>query len=195
MLPRSLAVGVVLSLGVVCSGFAQYSGGGGGGYGGGMGGMRGRHGMMGGMGGGRGGMKQLDPVVADGPPAPAEFARITGAEDTVRYAHLYDNFKTSTQPQRDSLAAARKAMRDAFEDRDRDAATSEASVVKSLGDDLSRRQQTFDDAAKEMVTKDEWKKYQSWRDDQRKAAQERRGAMMGRGRSGGAPPDDGSGDQ
>ena len=181
MLARSLVTCVALSLGVVCAGAAQYTGGGGGGgvggggyggggggYGGGMGGMHGRHGMR----GGAGGMTRLDPVVADGPPAPAAFASITGLADTSRYAHLYDNFKSATQPQRDSLAAARSAMRDAFEDHDREAGMRQANIVKSIGDDLSHRQQTFDDAVKAMVSKDEWKKYQSWRDDQRKDARD-----------------------
>lgn len=94
-----------------------------------------------------------------------------------------------------SLAAARKAMRDAFGDRDRDAAMSQASVVKSIGADLSHRQQTFDDAVKELISKHEWKKYQSWREDRRKSAQARFNGMGGQGHAGGPPPDEGQGDQ
>jgi len=172
---HSLAACLVLSLGVASAAVAQYpDGGAGGGYGGGgYGGMRRGHGMMG-MGRHGGGMKPLDPVIADGPPAPAAFASITGLSDTTAYARLYGNFMDSTKPQRDSLAAARGAMRDAFGSRDRDAMRGQMPLLTSLGDELSGRQKTFDDAVKDMVDTDQWKKYQDWRDDQRKEAESRR---------------------
>jgi hypothetical protein len=140
-------------------------------------------------------MKPVDPVVADGPPAPAEFAKITGAADTQGYARLYDHFMSSTRPQRDSLAAARRAMREAFQDGDREAGRSQGMILKSLNDDLSKRQQTFDDAVKDSVKKEEWKKYQGWREDRRKEAENRRQDMMGRRRGGGAPPEGSPDDQ
>lgn len=175
MLRHGWAGCLVLLLCVAPAAVAQYPDGGtgaGGGYsGGGYGGMRRGHGMMG-M--GRHGMRPLDPVVVDGPPAPADFARITSIADTQPYARLYRNFMALTKPQRDSLAAARNGMRDAFGSGDRDAMRGQMPVLKSLGDELSERQKTFDDTVKGMIGKDEWKKYQDWREDQRKEAESRR---------------------
>jgi hypothetical protein len=186
---RSLAIWLALSAGMTSMTLAQYPDGdaGPGAGGGGPGGMRHGHGMMGG--GPGGGMRPLDPVVVEGPPAPAEFARITSVADTQRYARLYGHLMTATRPQRDSLAAARSAMRDAFQDRDREAGRRQMSLVKSLGDDLSKQQETFDDAVKEILKKEEWKKYQDWRADRRQGAEDHRDEMMGRRRDGGAPPE------
>jgi hypothetical protein len=143
------------------------------------------------MGGGPGGgmMKPIDPVVAEGPPPPEQFATITSVADTQRYATLYGHFMANTKPQRDSLAAARTAMRDAFEDRDREAGRRQMSLLKSLSDDLAKQQETFDKAVKEMLKKDEWKKYQDWRADRREEAEHHRQEMMGRRHEGDAPGD------
>jgi Spy/CpxP family protein refolding chaperone len=187
MRARSFVILLALAGGMTSTMLAQYPDGDGGPGGGGAGGMRHGHGMMGGP--GRGMMKPLDPVVAEGPPPPAQFATITSVADTQRYATLYDHFMTNTKPQRDSLAAARIAMRSAFEDRDREAARRQMSLLKSLGDDLAKQQETFDKAVKEMLKKEEWKKYQDWRADRRKEAEDRRQEMMGGRREGSAPPE------
>ena len=183
---RSLVICLALAAGMSSTVLAQYPDGDAGPGAGGPGGFR-HHGMMGR--GPGGGMKPIDPVVAEGPPAPAEFAKITSVSDTQPYARLYEHFMSSTRPQRDSLAAARKAMRDAFEDRDREAGRRQMSLVKSLGDDLSKQQETFDSAVKEKLKKEEWKKYQGWRADRRQEAEDHRHEMMGRRRDGGAPPE------
>ncbi len=183
---RSLAICLVLAAGTATTALAQYPGGDSGPGPGGPGGMRHGHGMMGGRPGGA--MKPLDPVVVKGPPPPAEFAKITSVADTQRYATLFDHFMAATRPQRDSLTAARSAMRDAFADRDREAGRSQMSLLKSLGDDLSKQQETFDSAVKEMLKKDEWKKYQAWRADRRKEAEDRRNEMMGGRGEGDASP-------
>jgi Spy/CpxP family protein refolding chaperone len=185
---RSLAILLALAGGMTSTVSAQYPDGDSGPGAGGPGGMRHGHGMMGGGPGG-GMMKPLDPVVVEGPPSPAEFAKITSVTDTQRYATLYSHFMTNTQPQRDSLAAARTAMRNAFEDRDREAARRQMSLLKSLGDDLSKQQETFDRAVKEMLKKEEWKKYQGWRSDRRQEAEDHRREMMGGRHEGGAPPE------
>jgi Spy/CpxP family protein refolding chaperone len=187
MRARMLAILLALAGGMTTTVLAQYPDGDSGAGGGGPGGMRHGHGMMGG-GPGRGMMKPLDPVVAEGPPPPTEFATITSVADTQRYATLYGRFMANTKPERDSLAAARTAMRNAFEDHDREAGRGQMSLLKSLGDDLAKQQETFDNALKEMLKKDEWKKYQNWRADRRKEAEDRRQEMMG-GRRGGAPPE------
>jgi hypothetical protein len=189
MLVRSLVVSLALAGGMASTVLAQYPDGGSGPAGGGAGGMHRGRGMMGGRGGG---MRAMDPVVLEGPPAPAEFAEITGVADTQRYARLYEHFMGSTRPQRDSLAAARGAMHGDFENGDREAGRDRMGTIKSFADDLSHQQDTFDAAVKDAVTKDEWKKYQDWRADRRKEAESRHSDMMGRRRGGGAPPEDSS---
>jgi len=188
MRARSLAILLALAGGMTTKVFAQYPDGDGGPGGGGPGGMRHGHGMTGGGPGG-GMMKPLDPVVAEGPPPPAEFARITSVADTQRYATLYRHFTDNTKPQRDSLTAARAAMRGAFEDHDREAGRRQMSLLKSLGEDLAKQQETFDRAVKETIKKDEWKKYQDWRAERRDEAEYHRQEMMGRHHEGGAPPE------
>jgi hypothetical protein len=163
-----------------------------GGYGAGGGaGMHGGHrgGMRGGM-GGPGGMARLDPVVLQGPPAPADFARIVDLpEDRVaRYAQLYDRFMTTTRPQRDSLGTLRQSMRDAFENGDRDAARNQRALIDPLTKDLEQRQAAFDDTLHGVVDKSQWDKYQKWRGDQRKQAENDRQERWRNRQGGQAPP-------
>lgn len=106
MRARSIAICLALAAGTATTATAQYTDGD---SGPGPGGMRHGHGMMGGRSGG--GMRPLDPVVAEGPPPPAEFAKVTSVADTQRYATLFNHFMTATRPQRDSLTAARCATR------------------------------------------------------------------------------------
>ena len=131
-----------------------------------------RHGMR----GGPGRMAALDPVVIEGPPAPAEFARIVElpADSVDRYAQLYDRFMSSTRPQRDSLAAMRRDLREAFEQGDREAARRHRGEFRPLTEELTRQQASFDDSLKPLLAKDQWKRYQQWRDDRRKQADKAR---------------------
>lgn len=130
-----------------------------------------RHGMR-----GAGRMSPPDPVVLTGPPAPAEFARIVAlpADRVGGYAQLYDRFMSSTRPQRDSLVAMRRDLREAFEQGDGDAAQRHRGEFRPLAEELERRQATFDEALQPMLAKDQWKRYQHWRDDQRKQAEKAR---------------------
>ena len=124
--------------------------------------------------GGRGGRRMTppDPVVLNGPPAPAEFARIVKlpAESVTRYTQLYDRFMESTRPQRDSLAAMRRDRREAYSEGDRETARRHRGQLRPLAEDLARQQVTFDDTLKPILTKDQWKRYEQWREDQRKQA-------------------------
>jgi hypothetical protein len=126
---------------------------------------------------GREGMPAPDPVVLQGPPAPAELARIVDLpQDRLdRYTRLYDRFMTATKPQRDSLAALRRGMRDAFADRDREAIRRQRAVMEPIARDLREQQATFDDSLHGLLAEPQWKRYQQWREDERKRAdQERR---------------------
>ena len=169
---RSLAFCLALAAGTTSTALAQYPGGDPGAGEGAPGGMHHGRGMR--HGGGGRGMQAVDPVVVEGPPAPADFARITSVPDTEGYARLYNHFMSTTRPQRDSLAAARGAMREAFDNQDREAGRGQMGAMKSLADDLSHQQETFDGAVKDLISKDQWKKYQDWRADRRKEAQDRR---------------------
>ena len=128
-------------------------------------------------------MQALDPVVADGPPAPADFAKIASPPDDQqrRYVDLYRQFMASTRSQRDSLTVGRRDMRAAFEDGDREGARRQRDAVVALGEELGRRQKTFDDTLKGFLGKDQWKRYDKWRSDERKRAEQERREQWGQG--------------
>ena len=121
-------------------------------------------------------MAPLDPVIADGPPAPAEFAKIASPPDDQqrRYAELYQRFMESTKPKRDSLNIARRDMVGAFQDRDREGARRQRDVVMALGQELTSRQKSFDESLKGFLGKDQWNRYDTWRSDERKRAEQER---------------------
>jgi len=135
----------------------------------------GGHGMRRGM-RGPGRLASLDPVVLQGPPVPAEFARIVELpEDQVgRYAQLYERFMASTRPQRDSLTALRRNLRSTFEQGDRDAARLQLGQLRPLAEELKRSQATFDETLQPLLEKDQWKRYQHWRGDERKRVEKER---------------------
>ena len=134
-------------------------------------------------------MQALDPVVSDGPPAPADFAGIASPPDDQqrRYTELYQQFMASTRPQRDSLNVTRRDMRAAFEDGDREGARRQLGIVVALGDELTRRQKAFDDTLKTFLGKDQWKRYDKWRSDERKRAEQERRERWGQGPGGPEP--------
>ena len=130
-----------------------------------------RHGMR-----GPGRTASLDPVVLEGPPVPAEFARIVELPENQvgRYAQLYERFMASTRPQRDSLAALRRDLRSAFEQGDRETGRQQLGQLRPLTEDLKQRQATFDETLQPLLEKDQWKRYQHWREDERKQAEKER---------------------
>ncbi len=113
----------------------------------------------------------------EGPPVP-DFvvSRFELAEDqTARYRQLYDSFMVATKPQRDSAQGGARAMREAFDARDRATAREHGPTLRRLGDHLAQRQKEFDAALKGFLNSDQWKEYKQWRDEQaRQAAEERR---------------------
>ena len=146
----------------------------------------GRHGgRMHGMGMGRGGSPP-DPVVLQGPPTPPDFQKLVQLPDAKLpgYQNLYDHLMDQTKPQRDSLAALRNTMGDS---EDRSSFQTRREIFQPLSEELTRRQAAFDDALKDMLDKNEWKRYQKWRDDQRKAAEKERQHRWRHRGNGGAP--------
>jgi hypothetical protein len=134
-------------------------------------------------------MEALDPVVADGPPAPSEFAKIASPPEDQqrRYTDLYQKFMASTKSKRDSLNVARRGMRGAFENGDREGARRQRDIVMGLGDELTGRQKSFDETLKSFLGKDQWQRYDKWRSDERKRAEQGRHEQWGRGPGGREP--------
>lgn len=123
--------------------------------------------------GGRG--PGFDPVLREGPPAPDSMAQFVqlDANTRQRYATLYDNLMADTRVERDSLAALRQAR---WAER---AEGGGASRHRQMGEgaeirqDLARRQQQFDKALEEFLSKDQMKRYHDWREARRKEARQR----------------------
>jgi hypothetical protein len=131
-----------------------------------------------------------DPVVLNGPPAPDDFARLAElpADKAERYKGLYDRFMADTRPQRDSLATLRRDMSGGYDPSDREAFQRRRDVFVPLNQELERRQAAFDDALHDMLDKNEWKRYQKWREEERKVAEQQRRDRWRRHRDG-APAD------
>ena len=91
-----------------------------------------------------------------------------------------------TKPQRDSLAALRNGMGDSG---DRASFQERREIFQPLSQELTRQQAAFDDALKDMLDKDQWKRYQKWRDEQRKAAEQQRQNRWRHGGNGAVPGD------
>jgi hypothetical protein len=138
-------------------------------------------------GGGRG--QSFDPVVFEGPPVPDSMAALVSldGDGLGRYTTMYQNLMESTKSQRDSLATLRQSWR-AARDNGGGAADLGGGMggMREIRQYLADRQQQFDQALEETLTKDQFKRYQAWRDQRRKEAQSemrnRGGAPGGRDR-------------
>ena len=97
-----------------------------------------------------------------------------------RYVTLYDNFKSSSQPERDSLQANLTRVRAARQRGDQAGAQQHRESVRKLRESLSGRQKALHDAVKELLTKDQWTNYEQWRADVQKKAAADRAAMLRR---------------
>jgi Spy/CpxP family protein refolding chaperone len=125
------------------------------------------------------------PNALEGPPPPAtmhDSIGVTG-EHLTRYARLYANHTAATQPLRDSLRTTMKNMRSAFQSGDRSEARTRHQAAEQEWKELSTRDKAFDKALKDVLTKDQQKRYAKWKDDREKAAREQ---WHGQGRPAGA---------
>jgi hypothetical protein len=195
----TMLVGALGALLVTMPVQAQY-----GGMGGGMGdGMGGRGGMgRGGM-SGRGGAPamMITDEALDGPPTPGMMLQLLTLDErqSAAYTHAWDSLMAETKVERDSAHAAVKAMRDGFTGGDRESARANAGVARRLAGDLAKRDQAFDASLKTLLTKDQRKEYDKWKDQNRKDAESkqreemrgreggREGGRMGGGMTGGTP--------
>ncbi|MGE5091115.1 MAG: hypothetical protein ACM3OH_03000 [Bacillota bacterium] len=180
----TMLVGALGALLVAVPVQAQY-----GGMGGGMGdGMGGRGGM------GRGGMSgpggapamMISDEALDGPPTPGMMLQLLTLDErqSATYTRAWDSLMAETKVERDSAHAAVKAMRDGFSGGDRESARANAGVARRLAGDLAKRDQAFDASLKTLLTKDQRKEYDKWKDQNRKDAEAKQREQM-RGREGG----------
>ena len=148
----------------------------GGSPGGGGWGMPGGHGGHHGWGGGRagqgaGGQRTApDPVITEGPPKPDDFAAMFQLADSQRpgYDSLYHSLMDSTAAERDSVVTARQEIRAAFQSGDREGAEEPMRTLRALTKDLANRQKSFDESLKPLLSHDQWKRYDKWREERRK---------------------------
>jgi Spy/CpxP family protein refolding chaperone len=86
-----------------------------------------------------------------------------------RYTTLYTNHVNATKPARDSLRANLAEVRAAFQSGDRSAARERRSAIEGQANDLSKQDKTFDKELKNILTKDQQKRYDTWKDNRDKA--------------------------
>lgn len=125
----------------------------------------------------------LDPVVLEGPPEPAVFRDLTRLDEpqATRYAELYENLMAATRTERESLRQQREETRRAFEAGQRPAGAPRMDEMRAMIQQLERRQRGFDAALQEMLSNEQYARYQDWRLERRRAAREQ---MGGPGREG-----------
>jgi hypothetical protein len=172
---RALVIQISLGLGFATSAATQYTPDPPGGYGPEGGG---RPGCMGGgqrMGKPGGGGDMPSPAKIEGPASPAIMRDTVGLSDEQlkRYATRYANHMAATQPVRDSLRSSMQEIRAAFESGDRSAVEGRRSEVQRQWKDLSKRDKEFDKALEDLLSKDQEKRYQKWKEAREKAARER----------------------
>lgn len=186
---------LVLVVGLATSAVAQYTPGvpqpgatGGGTYGPGSGGDGGRPMRRGGRNGAPADRSSMPtPSKIEGPATPAvlhDTIGVTG-EPMDRYAVIYANHMAATGPLRDSLRSSMKGMREAFATGGRDAARESRSDLQRQWKDLSKRDQQLEKALKDLLSKDQQKRYKNWKKAREKAEEEllnnrRRQASEGR---------------
>lgn len=140
-----------------------------------------------------------DPVVFEGPPAPAEMkALLTLNENAAgKYTSLYANLMSTTKAQRDSLRTFRG---------ERMAAVAKGEIgpgdgpppvtMRRLHLALEEKQELFDREFKAAVTPEQWQRYQTYREVRRQEAFEAMRQLHGapgRGGPGGQRPHQGQG--
>lgn len=164
------AIPVVLAIGFVSSPFAQSAPGG---YGpGGPGTVRGSDGWGGDDRGRPPGSehRMLSREAIEGPPSPALMRDSIGlSQDQLqRYSERYGNHMAATRSLRDSVRTTMKAMRSAFESGDRSTAREQRDVIERESKELSKRDTDFDKGLKDILTKDQQKRYQKWKENRKK---------------------------
>jgi hypothetical protein len=110
-----------------------------------------------------------------GPIAPAilrDSIGVTGSK-LEQYTRRYDSHMATTKPARDSLESAMRSMRTAFQSGDRAAAGERRQAIKRQSDQLAKSDQQFQASLKDLLSKDQQKRYAKWQEEQLNLARER----------------------
>jgi alkanesulfonate monooxygenase SsuD/methylene tetrahydromethanopterin reductase-like flavin-dependent oxidoreductase (luciferase family) len=112
----------------------------------------------------------------EGPPAPAVLRDSIGltGEQLQRYAQRYASHMATTGSARDSLRTTIRSMRAAFESGDRSGARSRHDTLDRQAEELSKRDQEFEKALRQDLSKDQRKRYDKWKESRENAAREHR---------------------
>jgi Spy/CpxP family protein refolding chaperone len=112
---------------------------------------------------------------AEGPASPAilrDTVQLSGGK-LDQYTKKYNAYIASTKVTRDSLRSNLQAMRSAFQGGDRSKARDQRDLIMSQAQDLQKRDQEFEQSVKPLLNKDQQKRYDTWKNDRQKNAQER----------------------
>jgi hypothetical protein len=122
-----------------------------------------------------GGHRMLSRLAIEGPPSPAVMRdSINLSPDQLKqYARRYADHIAATRPTRDSLRTTMQAVRSAFERGDRSAAREQRDIVERQSKDLADRDKTFDKGLKDILSKDQQKRYQKWKENREKEERDR----------------------
>jgi hypothetical protein len=128
------------------------------------GGMMGRH-------GGDGEHRLPSPSEIEGPASPAIMHDSMGlnSDQVKQYSERYASHMAATQASRDTLRTEVEAMRNAFQSGDRGAARGQMGDVQQEWKQLSDKDKKFDDGLKDILNKDQQKRYKKWKDARDKA--------------------------
>ena len=111
----------------------------------------------------------------EGPASPAIMRDTIGLSGAPadRYDQRYANYMANTHTIRDSLRSSLEAIRTGISDDDRSAAQERRSELQEQWKELSRSDQDFEKNCKDLLTKDQQKRYKKWKDAREKAERER----------------------
>jgi hypothetical protein len=122
---------------------------------------------------------------------PDSMATLVGldAGGAARYATMYQNLMASTKSERDSLAAIRQARQASRDNGGGPEERGGPGGMRAIRQYLEDRQKQFDQALGDVLSKDQFKRYQDWREQRRRDAQsEMRGRRgMGNGQADNPP--------
>lgn len=122
---------------------------------------------------GRRGGPGPDPVVFEGPPAPAEMKALLALTENAagKYASLYANLMSTTRAQRDSLRTFRGERMAAVAKGEIGPGEGPPSItMRRLHLALAEKQELFDREFKAAVTPEQWQRYQTYREVRRQEA-------------------------
>lgn len=130
---------------------------------------------------------QFDLLALEGPLAPNDFEKVTGAtpEQKAEYTTLYDSFQKDTRATRDSAQLAQQNIRAALDHGRRDALPPLVATLNATGKTLDAKLKAFDGQVKKLLSKNQFKKFSKDEKERRKALEEEQKEMMPQGGFGG----------